>query len=75
MKKISLMSFVLFLVSFVSAHVGEDDYSHHSMMGGSWGWGMGFFGWIFMILVIVALVLFIIWLAKQIQEPKRGRKK
>lgn len=47
------------------------------MMGGSYGmmgnWGYGFggmwiFGWLFMILIIVALVLFIVWLIKRIQK-------
>ncbi len=40
-------------------------------MGGMMGfpyWGMMGFGWIFMILVIVALTLFIVWLIKQIQK-------
>ncbi len=65
------------LASPVLAHAGEDDYDHHGMMNGFYsgmGWlGMGFFGWIFMILIVVALVLFIVWLIKRIQEPKRRR--
>ena len=36
----------------------------YSMMGG-YGWS---FGWIFMTLILIALVLFIIWLIKQIQK-------
>ena len=43
--------------------------------GGNYGWGMmsgGFgFGWLFMILVVVALVLLIIWLAQQLQKHER----
>lgn len=39
-----------------------------SMMGGSWGWPMMIFGWIFSILALVLLVLLIIWLIKQIQK-------
>ena len=77
MKKISLALITGFLISFVSAHTGDDLSAHHDMMGwSSWGFGMGLFGWTFMILVVVALVLLIVWLAKQIQEPKRkhGRK-
>jgi uncharacterized membrane protein len=71
MKKI-IFSFIalIFLISFVSAHTGDDDFGHH-MMGGVVGtgmWGMGIFGWIFMILIIVALILLIIWLIKQIQK-------
>ena len=41
------------------------------MMGNFFGYGMfgmGFFGWIFMLLVIVALILLIVWLIKQIQK-------
>ena len=37
------------------------------------GWGMmqGFgFGWIFMIIILVALVLLITWLVQQLQKPK-----
>ena len=41
------------------------------MMNWNYGtgmWGMGFFGWVIGILVIVTLVLFIFWLVKQIQK-------
>ncbi len=73
MRKINSM-LVLVLVFFglglVSAHTGDDYYGHH-MMGnvvGTGMWGMGIFGWLFMILIIVALILLIIWLLKQIQK-------
>ena len=33
--------------------------------------GMWMFGWLFMTLIIVALILFIFWLAKQLQEGKK----
>lgn len=33
-----------------------------------WGWGMMIFGSLFYLLLIVALVLLIIWLIKQIQK-------
>jgi len=51
----------------------------YGMMGGSYGYGLGFgamwlFGTLMMILVVVALVLLILWLIKQLQEPERGRK-
>jgi len=42
------------------------------MMGGYYG-GMWFFGTIIWILVVVALVLLIIWLIKQLQEPRRKK--
>ena len=50
------------------------------MMGGSYGmmgnWGYGFggmwiFGFLFMALILIALVLFIIWLIKQLQYGKK----
>ena len=41
------------------------------MMYGNYGSGMMFFGWIYGLLVLVALVLFIAWLIKQIQKPNR----
>jgi uncharacterized membrane protein len=69
MKKINLMLslFVVLisLINFTSAHVGEDEGLHHEICG------MGiFFGWIFMILIFIALILLIIWLIKQIQRNK-----
>ena len=77
MKNIGLVFFVLTLLvsltGFVSAHTGDDDSAHHSMMG-LYGYGfMWLFGWIFMILILVALILLIMWLIKQIQRP--GRRK
>ncbi len=59
------MSLVFSLVS-VAAHTGDDFYGHHSMMG--YTTGMGIYGWIFMLLVVVALVLLIVWLIKEIQK-------
>ena len=38
------------------------------MMYGTYGSGMMFLGWIYGILILVALVLFIVWLTKQIQK-------
>ena len=43
------------------------------MMGGSYS-GLGFmgtFGWLIMILISVALVLFILWLVKQLQGGRK----
>ena len=80
-KKITLMFIVALvnLAGFVSAHTGNDSYDHHMMGGavaGSYGWWlMLIFGWIFMILILVAMVLFIIWLIKQIQAPQKRRRK
>jgi len=38
------------------------------MMSGTYGLGGMWFGWVFSVLVLVAIVLFIIWLVKQIQK-------
>jgi len=45
-----------------------------SMMGNYSFSGMWIFGFLFMALILVALVLFIVWLIKQLQTPSRGRK-
>lgn len=50
---------------------GSSAYGYDGMIGmmyGSYGTGMMFFGWLYGILVLVALVLFIVWLVKQIQK-------
>ena len=39
-----------------------------SMMYGDFGGGMMFFGWLYGVLILVALVLFIVWLVKQVQK-------
>ena len=45
---------------------------YNGMMGGySCGGFMGIFGWLFMVLLVVALVFFILWLIKQLQGGKR----
>jgi len=71
MKKTNLVLLALLsLISFASAHTGNDNDISHSMMGGMMS-GMSFmwmFGWLFMILIIVALILLIVWLIKQIQK-------
>jgi len=63
---------ILLLVSPVLAHIGDDDYGHHMMMGSfcgsSAGYGMGLFGSVFMILILIILVLVVMWLYKQIQK-------
>ncbi len=38
------------------------------MMYGSYGSGMMFFGWIYGILLLAALILLLVWLYKQIQK-------
>jgi len=52
---------------------GYNCFGSWGMMG-SFGEGpMMFFGLIFWVLLIAALVLFIAWLIKQLQSPKRRR--
>jgi len=55
---------------------GNTSYGYGGMMGmmyGNYGSGMMFFGWIYGILITVALVFLIIWLWQQIQNPRRRR--
>ena len=45
-------------------------------MMGNWNYGFGgrwIFGFLFMALILVALVLFILWLVKQLQSDNRKR--
>jgi len=47
-------------------------------MMGNWGYGFGgmwIFGFLFMTLILVALILFILWLIKQLQNPESGGRK
>lgn len=62
---------LLALISFVTAHEGEEGFRHHGMMNGFYGYGMGLFGLVFMILFFVALVMLIIWLFKQILNANK----
>jgi len=45
-------------------------------MMGNWNYGFGgrwIFGFLFMTLILVALILFILWLIKQLQNDNRKR--
>lgn len=68
MKKAILYMIAGFLLAmpFVSADVGSCGMG--GMMYGSYGSGMMLFGWLFSLLVFVALILLIVWLIKQIQK-------
>ena len=47
-------------------------WGYGGMMGMMYGYGaFPIFGWLFMILIIVALILFIVWLVKELHEPRR----
>ena len=72
MKNESIIWIILAIVALaLIASFGFGGYGGYGgMMGGygSYGSGMMFFGWLYGILILIALVLFIMWLAKQIQK-------
>jgi len=63
---VSLILFSLISLAFVSADVGNCNMA--GMMYGSYGLGLGIFSWLFGLLILIALILFIVWLIKQIQK-------
>jgi len=68
-----LTAVAVFLVLGVSGFGGM--MGGYGMMG-NWCYGFGgmwVFGWLFMILVIIALLLFIVWLVKQLQNTQSDR--
>ena len=69
---ILIIVIVVILALFLFSGFGMMGFG--GMMGNYSFSGMWIFGWIFMTLIVVALVLFIIWLIKQLQTPSRGRK-
>ena len=63
---------IVFFSGFGMMRFGSYGYGGMmSLMYGSYGSGMMFFGWIYGILVLVALVLFIMWLVRQLESPRR----
>ncbi|MBS3092868.1 hypothetical protein J4466_05620 [Candidatus Pacearchaeota archaeon] len=62
---------VLFIASMLTSPMLS--YSGYGMMGAGFG-TMWLFGWLFMILIIVALVLLIMWMIKQLQIGNGKRK-
>lgn len=59
------------VLSFLFSGFGYGGYGSGGMMGmmyGNYGGGMMFFGWIYAIIILIALVLFIAWLVKQLQK-------
>ncbi len=66
--------FVLFLLLGGFGMMGFVNYGMGGMMNWMFGAGFGFmwiFGMMIWILVIIALILFIMWLIKQLQSPRR----
>lgn len=59
----------LVVLFFVTSRLGYGGYGGMmGMMYGNYGSGMMIFGWLYGILILLALVLFIVWLVKQIQK-------
>ena len=75
MKKAILYSVLAVLglisLSLVSAQMNAGNFGScnmGTMMYGGYGSGIMLFSWLFSLLVLVALILLIIWLLKQIQK-------
>jgi uncharacterized membrane protein len=71
--KFLLIGFLILtsLMGFVSADIGDGDLGGCGMWGGmtgGYGLGVGIFSWLISTLFIIALVLLVIWLIKQIQN-------
>jgi len=67
----SLSVFVLGLINISLVLADEADGCFGDvggMMSGSYGMGTMGFGWLISLLVVIALVLLIIWLIKQVQK-------
>ena len=68
MKNHEIIILILVALIIVLIFSGFGNSGDWGMMSGS-GWGiMGIFSWLFMTLILVALILFIIWMIKQIQK-------
>jgi len=60
---------LLTMISPIMAHTEDNEFGHHSMMGGYWGINpINMFMGIFMILVIIA---FLFWAVQQKQQPTK----
>ena len=76
MKKLILMLSSILSLSLASAQQNLGYNGCFGMMSGAYGYGTGFiFGWIFMILVALALVLLIIWLVRQLTQPMQNTRR
>ncbi|MBS3093956.1 hypothetical protein J4456_05245 [Candidatus Pacearchaeota archaeon] len=65
---IAIAVLLSFLGTFMPGYNSGYGMMGNNMMGGLGFGSMMIFGWIFSVLLLVALVLFIVWLMKQIQK-------
>jgi len=66
-----IIAVVVFLILGMSGFGGMmGGYGMMGNLGYGFG-GMWIFGFLFMTIILVALVLFILWLVKQLQEDKK----
>ena len=74
-----IVAVIVLLILLIFGGFGMMGFGNYGGMM-NWGYGgfgtMWIFGWLIMSLVVIALVLFIMWLVKQLQnsENHRGRK-
>jgi hypothetical protein len=77
MNRTELIIIIAIVAVFLLGGIGmifNSGYSGYGMMGGyNYGMmsGFFFFGWIFMLLIVIALVLFILWLIRELQGGKQ----
>jgi len=72
MKNNETIIWIVIAIAIILIFSGFNMMGFGSMMPRMFGYGFPF-GWIFMALVTAALVLLIIWLIKQIQNPRRRK--
>ena len=71
---IVVLAFFLFAMPFGGGRWGGFCGMMGNYYGANYGWSMmGGFGWIFMLVILVALILFIVWLVKQLENPRRRK--
>lgn len=73
----TILAVVVLFSFFGMFGIGRTNYGYNGMMGmmyGSYGSNMMFFGWTYGIVILVALILLIVWLLQQIQNPTRKKR-
>ena len=76
-KNILIIVIAVILLVFISSSLnnGTGGCGFSNMMYGSGFGGMWLFGWLFMALLLVLVVLGIIWLFKQVNQPAQRRQR